>query len=62
VAHWDLPDPMDALGTDEEVLAAFRNSRDTIAELIERLMALPVEAMPPRVVAQQVSALIPRLP
>jgi hypothetical protein len=44
------------------VLAAFRHSRDTIAELIERLMALPVEAMPPRVVAQQISALIPRLP
>jgi len=37
-------------------------SRDTIAELIERLMALPVEAMPPRVLAQQVSELIPRLP
>ena len=63
VAHWDLPDPMDALGTDEEVRDVFRRSRDTIAELIERLMALPVEAMLPRALAQQVSTfLTPRLP
>ena len=62
VAHWDLPDPMDALGTDEEVLSVFRRSRDTIAGLIERLMALPVEALPARVLARQVSELIPRLP
>lgn len=63
VAHWDLPDPMDARGTDAEVLDVFRSSRDTVAALIERLMALPVEAMPPRVLAQQVSGfLTPRLP
>jgi arsenate reductase (thioredoxin) len=63
VAHWDLPDPMDALGTDDEVREVFRRSRDTVAELIERLLALPVEAMPPRTLAQQVSAfLTPRLP
>ena len=61
VAHWDLPDPIDALGTDE-VLEVFRRSRDTIAGLIERLMALPVEALPPRALARQVSAFIPRLP
>jgi len=62
VAHWDLPDPMDALGTEDEVLAVFRRSRDTIAGLVERLMALPVEALPPRHLARQVSAFIPRLP
>ncbi len=62
VAHWDLPDPMDALGTDDEVLAVFRRSRDSIADLIEQLMALPVEAMPSRALAQQVSAFTPRLP
>ena len=62
VAHWDLSDPMDALGSDDEVLAVFRRSRDTIADLIERLMALPVEALPPRELGRQVSAFIPRLP
>ena len=56
VAHWDLPDPMDALGTDDEVIAVFRRSRDTIVELIERIMALPVEAMPSKALARQVSA------
>lgn len=59
VAHWDLPDPMDALGTDEEVLGAFRRTRDTLAGLIERLMALPVEALPPRDLARRVTALGP---
>ena len=63
VAHWDLPDPMDARGTDDEVKDVFRRSRDTIADLIERLIALPVEAMSPRALAEQVSAFpTPRLP
>ena len=57
VAHWDLPDPMDALGTEEEVRQAFHRSRDTIAALIERLIALPVEVLPPHDLARQVSAL-----
>jgi arsenate reductase (thioredoxin) len=57
VAHWDLPDPMDALGTEEEVREAFRRSRDTIAALIERLIALPVEVLPPQSLVRQVNAL-----
>jgi arsenate reductase len=57
VAHWDLPDPMDALGTEDEVWQAFRRSRDTIAALIERLIALPVEALPARDLARQVTAM-----
>lgn len=62
VAHWDLPDPMDARGTEDEVRDVFRRSRDTIADLIEQLMALPVEALPPRTLGQQVTAFSPRLP
>ncbi len=54
MAHWNLPDPIDALGTEEEVREVFRHSRDTIAELIERLIALPVEALAPRALAEQV--------
>jgi arsenate reductase len=57
VAHWDLPDPMDALGTEAEVRDVFRRSRDRILDLIERLMALPLEALPPRALAAQVNAL-----
>lgn len=54
VVHWDLPDPMDANGTDDEVLEAFRRSRDTIAELVERLVALPVEALSTHALVAQV--------
>jgi len=39
--HWPLPDPARAIGTEEEILAIFRESRDDIrsrvADLIERL-------------------------
>lgn len=58
-AHWDLPDPMDAPGSDAEVFEAFRRTRDVIAALIERLMTLPVEALPPARLAREVSALDP---
>lgn len=54
MAHWNLPDPIDALGTEEEVREVFRRSRDTIAELIESLIALPVEALTPRDLADRV--------
>ncbi len=54
LAHWDLADPIDARGTEEEVREVFRRSRDTIADLIERLMALPVEALAPRALAARV--------
>ena len=54
MAHWDLADPIDARGTEAEVREVFRRSRDTIADLIERLMALPVEALAPRALAKRV--------
>jgi protein-tyrosine-phosphatase len=57
LAHWDLADPMDALGTEEEVRQAFHRTRDTIGALIERLIALPVEALPPLELVRQVNAM-----
>ena len=62
VAHWDLADPMDALGSEEEVRQAFHRTRDTISALIERLIALPVEALPPLELARQVNAMVTRRP
>jgi arsenate reductase len=39
--HWPLPDPARATGTEEEIMAVFRDSRDDIrarvADLLERL-------------------------
>ena len=41
--HWPLPDPATATGTEEEIMAVFRDSRDDIrarvADLLERLAA-----------------------
>jgi protein-tyrosine-phosphatase len=59
VVHWNLPDPMDANGTDAQELDAFRHSRDTIAGLVERLIALPVEALSSRTLVARVSEIGP---
>ena len=32
--HWDLPDPADATGTEDEIFAVFRKVRDQIKEKI----------------------------
>jgi arsenate reductase len=34
---WPLPDPAGATGGDDEILAAFRRTRDEIRELVSRL-------------------------
>jgi len=36
--HWPVDDPVGAVGTDEEVMAAFRRARDEIREKVERFV------------------------
>ena len=60
VVHWDLPDPMDANGTEEEMRQGFLRSRDVIAGLVEKLIALPVEALNQRDLAARVTEIGPR--
>lgn len=60
VVHWDLPDPMDANGTEEEMRQAFLRARDVIAGLVERLIALPVEALSQRDLVARVTEIGPR--
>ncbi len=36
--HWPLPDPARATGTEEEIMAAFRASRDEIRNRVEKLL------------------------
>jgi len=36
--HWDLPDPAQALGTEEEILSVFRQVRDDIEQRVKGLM------------------------
>jgi thioredoxin type arsenate reductase len=38
--HWDLPDPAEARGSEEEVAEAFRRVRDELARRVEELLAL----------------------
>lgn len=37
--HWPFPDPVDAAGSNEEVLAAFRDVRDAIAKRISEFLS-----------------------
>jgi arsenate reductase (thioredoxin) len=37
--RWDLPDPADATGTEEEILDVFRASRDEIEKRVRELLA-----------------------
>ncbi len=37
--HWPLPDPAEAHGTSEEVMAVFRTVRDDINKRVEELLA-----------------------
>ena len=36
--HWPIEDPVGTVGTDEAVMAAFRNARDEIAERVKGLV------------------------
>jgi arsenate reductase len=38
--HWPLPDPGDAVGSDEERMAVFRQVRDQIRQLIQTYLEL----------------------
>jgi len=37
--HWPVKDPVGTVGTDDEILKAFRKTRDEIRDMIERFLA-----------------------
>ena len=37
--NWNLPDPAAVMGSEEEIMAAFRNTRDQIKEKLKDLIA-----------------------
>ena len=41
MSHWSIPDPSAAGGSSENRLDAFRVARDTLADLVRRLVAEP---------------------
>lgn len=44
-AHWGIPDPAAATGTDAEIAVAFREAAQRLRNRIELLLALPVEKL-----------------
>lgn len=43
--HRGFPDPAEATGSEEEVLAAFRQVRDAIAAMLEKVLNMPLETL-----------------
>lgn len=50
--HWGLPDPASVQGYEEELRAAFRQTRDEILARIEKLLALPIADMEPKAISE----------
>ena len=44
-AHWGVPDPTAACGSEEQRRAAFRHAFTTLRGRVERLLALPLEKL-----------------
>jgi arsenate reductase (thioredoxin) len=44
-AHWGIPDPADATGTDAEVALAFQDAYRMLSKRIELFLALPIDKL-----------------
>lgn len=54
-AHWGLPDPADAVGSEAEVDAAFQQTWDWLTLRTRALLALPFETMEPAALLARLS-------
>jgi arsenate reductase len=57
VAHWGVPDPAAAAGSDEERQQAFRDAFATLERRVKLFAALPIEKLDRLAVQHQVSAI-----
>lgn len=46
-AHWGVPDPAAAEGTEEEIRQAFLDAKEQLTRRVEAFCALPIETMDP---------------
>ncbi|TAL48156.1 MAG: arsenate reductase ArsC [Methylovulum sp.] len=44
-AHWGLPDPAHATGSEEEIRLAFQATYDALNDRIDKMLALPLETL-----------------
>jgi arsenate reductase len=58
LAHWGMPDPAAVEGDGDSRRAAYREAFDVIRGRIERLVALPLEALDPSERARAVDAIV----
>ena len=58
-AHWGCPDPSPTRGGAHETALAFRRTAELIADRLQRLLALPLEAMEPASLANALTAIAP---
>lgn len=56
-AHWGVPDPAHATGTDDEIMAAFEKSYELLESRIHALLSLPLETMDKQELAAQMKAI-----
>ena len=56
-AHWGVPDPAHAAGTEEEVAAAFERAYGLLAARIDALLRLPSAGMDERNLAAQLRSI-----
>ena len=57
IAHWGVPDPAAATGTDEEKLRAFRDAYRTLENRIKIFASLPIAKLDRLTLAKQVDAI-----
>lgn len=51
-AHWGLPDPAHATGTEEEIAQAFQETFDALTVRVNKMLALPIESMAPQEISK----------
>ena len=56
-AHWGMPDPAEAQGTEDDKLAAFRDTLHLLGRRIDLLLAIPREKLERYVLEQRVRAI-----
>jgi arsenate reductase len=56
-AHWGMPDPAEVQGTDDDKLAAFRDTLHLLGRRIDLLLAIPREKLERYVLEQRVRAI-----
>jgi arsenate reductase len=56
-AHWGLPDPAAAEGTDEDIRLAFRDAAVTLKRRIDLMLALPLATLDSMAIRRELRAL-----